>query len=88
MEKQYTNGQPVKYVDEFGKAHDALISIWWLGDTCYLSDKGEPGCNLVYVSDDPKKTDSYGIQLERATSVVHKTKQAAAGRYWCWPEEL
>jgi hypothetical protein len=42
-----------------------------------------PSLNLVYVSDDPNKTDQYGRQIERgATSVVHQRNQAAHGRFW------
>lgn len=93
MERKYEIGQHVKYVDEFRKVHDALITIWWLPSEHYqMSDYKldcEPGCNLLYVSDDPKRDDTYGRQIERDSSVVHKSYQPEAqGRYWCWPDEL
>jgi hypothetical protein len=89
---KYEVGQHVKYVNQFGVAQDALITIWWAGPgqtiQDYVSATGEPGCNLVICSTDAEKKDSCGRQTERETSVVHKTKQAAHGRYWCWPDEL
>lgn len=41
-----------------------------------------PSVNVVYATGDDAKTDPYGRQIERATSVVHKTLQAAHGMYW------
>lgn len=49
--------------------------------------RGEPGCNLVFVSADEARNDVAGRQTEIATSVVHKGQQVAHGNYWCWPEE-
>lgn len=91
MERKYETGQHVVYVDHFGKAHDALITVWWHGDreiSCYLSEFGDPGCNVVYVDKDEDKTDTYGRQIYRETSVIHKTKQPAHGNFYCWPDEL
>lgn len=78
------------YVDPRGVSHSAIVTIWWTGEAnveVYRSANGEPGCNLVYISDDHNKVDPYGRQIERATSVVHKSKQAAHGNYWKWPGE-
>lgn len=47
----------------------------------------ETCCNLVWVSGDAKRTDSYGQQLIRESSVVHKGSQPAHGNYWLWPDE-
>lgn len=88
MERQFNVGQHVVYVDQYGKRHDALITIWWSAYEPYLSETGQPGCNLVLVSGEEAKTDSYGRQIERETSVVHRSKQVAHGRYWCWPDEV
>lgn len=95
MERQYNVGRHVKYVDEYGKAHDAIVTIWWdnyrgqrMGDPASSSGEDIPGCNLVFVTSDQMKTDQYGSQIERPTSVVHRKNQAAHGRYWCWPDEL
>lgn len=54
----------------------------------YVGPTGEPGVNLVYCSKDTMKKDPYGRQIERATSVVHKSNQPAHGNYWCWPDEV
>jgi hypothetical protein len=86
MERKYEVGQHVVFVDPYGKRRDALITIWW-GLDHYKAAGGEPGCNLIVVSDDEKKDDSYGRQTEHFTSVVHKTKQPAHGNYWCWSDE-
>lgn len=48
----------------------------------------ETCCNLVWVSSDAKRTDSYGQQIIRETSVVHKGSQPAHGNYWLWPDEV
>lgn len=58
------------------------------GVHAYVSETNEPGCNLVYVAKDTAKGDPYGRQLERATSVVHKSKQPAHGNFWMWPDEV
>lgn len=91
MERKHVAGEKVIYVDEFGNKRDALITKWWGGASlipAYVSETGELGCNLVYVTNDPLKTDSYGDQLERATSVVHKSKQIAHGRYYMFTDEV
>jgi hypothetical protein len=41
-----------------------------------------PALNLVYVSGDIEKNDPYGRQIERVTSVVHKSNQSAGAFYW------
>lgn len=91
MTRKYEVGEHVIYFDAYGKPHKALVTIWWMGVTEiseYRAENGEPGCNVVYVESDPLKDDSYGRQINRATSVVHKSKQNAHGFKWCWPDEL
>lgn len=62
----------VTYKDEHGEDHQALV-------TCVHG----PDCiNVVYVSSDPSKTDSYGRQIERATSVQRQAEWTAHGRYF------
>lgn len=65
-------GQAVKYVDPSGEEHNALVTNSW-GENCV---------NLVYVSGDANKTDQYGRQIERSTSVVEKCIQQAPGQYF------
>jgi hypothetical protein len=94
MERKYEIGQHVIFVDSRGRPHDAIITHWWYGKEsgmtveAYLSQYGDPGCNLCFVTADSMKRDDYGQQIERQTSIVHKRKQAGVhGNYWCWPDE-
>lgn len=61
-------------MDDRGLAHHALVT-WRHGE-------GNPSINLVIVSTDASKDDPYGRQIERHSSVVHKSNQAANGMYW------
>jgi hypothetical protein len=95
MERTYAVGDHVIYVDPTGKQRKAIVNIWWdnyrkvkIIDGAVVEGADVPGCNLVFVTDDALKTDHYGLQLERATSVVHKVNQPAHGNYWIWPEEV
>jgi hypothetical protein len=100
MGKTYYIGQPVIFVDALGERHDALVTQWWAlskdekGVLSYgppsaewLAVNGAPGCNLVFVAPGGDRSDSYGRQIERSTSVVHKSRQPAPGMFWCWPSE-
>lgn len=80
MEREYKVGQHVIFIDEYRKPHDAIVTAWH-GTSC---------CNLVRLSDDEMKTDSYGRQIERHTSVCHKSAQGEVtyGMVYCWPDEL
>lgn len=67
------NGQPVKYVDEVGKEHDALVTVVW-SPTCV---------NVVFVNPDETMGDTYGRQIKRDTSVIHaSTTGRAHGRFF------
>jgi len=71
----------VVFVDAVGKRHEALLTeVWGEAAPCSV--------NLVYVSGDPSKTDPYGRQIERETSVVHKSYQSAHGMYWAFADEV
>lgn len=63
----------MKYVDEHGVTHDALLTA-----------THSPKCvNVVYVSKDVDKHDSYGQQIERDTSVIHASAEGRAhGRFF------
>lgn len=68
-------GEAVVYVDQFGNERPAVLTaVWGEGPT--------PAVNLVFVSDDAEKRDTYGRQIERETSVVHQSSQSAHGRFW------
>lgn len=85
--KKLEIGSAIIFVDGHGVRHNALVTIVWGQVEAYRSPTGEPGCNLLFVSGDPTREDSCGRQMERQTSVVHKSNQVAHGMYWCWPEE-
>ncbi len=68
-------GKTVRFVDMHGKTFDALV-------TAVHGTVENPSVNVVYVSDDKAKTDPYGRQVERSTSVVHRANQYANGMYW------
>lgn len=46
-----------------------------------------PCLNIVYVSDDEARDDSYGRQIVRETSQVHKLNMQTHGHYWRFPWE-
>lgn len=98
MERKYDHNSAIVYIDEYGVRHAAIVTAWWGAPGtgaevygtpvhAYTSVTGEPGCNLLFVVKAVDKTDPYGRQIERATSVVHRSKQPARGRYWMWPDE-
>lgn len=68
-------GDVVVYVDPRGIEHNALVTEVW----------GETTINIVVVSKDETKHDSYGLQLERHTSLVHQSMTQAAGQMWYNP---
>ncbi len=93
MEREYEVGQHIIFVDSRGRSQDAIVTAWW-GDESQMANysmekPGEPmpGVNLVIVSNDVKKDDPYGRQIERECSVVHKSQQPAHGNYWMWPDK-
>jgi hypothetical protein len=73
-------GDHVIYGDEFGVEHDAIV-------TNVFGTDPWSACNVVYASGDESKSDPYGRQIERATSVVHRSVQPAHGRYWRFDEK-
>jgi len=85
MERQRNQvGAHVIFVDSRGLEHNALVTEWH-GTS---SELNEPAINLVFVSGDVRRVDTYGRQIERdPTSVVHKSHQSAPGNFWRWPDE-
>lgn len=67
-------GDSVTFIDSLRNEIPALVTAVW-GSTCI---------NLVYVSTDTNKSDSYGRQIERFTSVMHKSCQGdiVFGNVW------
>jgi len=71
-----SKGDVVTYTDEVGVKHDALVTVYFGGD------RPDGALNCVYVSLDNSKSDPYGNQLERASSVSRKSEHTAHGRFW------
>ena len=67
-------GRPVVFVDPRGKERPALITRVW-GPQCV---------NVAFVREDGQE-DSYGLKIERCTSVMHQSIQQAHGNYWRFP---
>lgn len=79
-------GDHVVFVDPFGAEHDALVTQTWNTPGPHPGDGTDtPALNVVCVDADEAKTDSYGRQIARSTSVVHQSHQAAHGMYWREP---
>ena len=78
----------VIYHDEKGKPHKALVTCVFDQPNKAADDLSDLPCiNVVYVSDDESRGDSYGRQIVRETSQVHKTSMATHGHYWRFPWE-
>jgi len=72
-------GQACTVVDEVGAVHPGLITA--VHGTA--TDTYQPSINAVFTSHDATKTDPYGRQVERLSSLVHKTGAGSTpGRYW------
>jgi hypothetical protein len=69
-------GDVITYVDEVGVEHDALVTVYFGGD------RPDGALNCVYTSSDESKSDPYGRQIERASSVSRESEQTAHGRFW------
>jgi hypothetical protein len=92
-ERQVHVGEKVIYFDEFGKEHTALTTAVWGDRYEVIDDNGgstlwEPSINLLFVSPDEKREDSYGRQVERRSSCCPVSVQSAWGNCYCLPEQL
>lgn len=89
MKKHPCVRDAVVFHDGEGKAHPAFVTAYFgqmnEDGTEYV---GDPGCaNLVFVSDNESRHDDYGRQIERVTSIAHKSSWYVHGNYWRWPDE-
>lgn len=74
-------GDTVVFVDPFRKEHNALVTQVWSGKDWQYAFP--PGINLVIVSGDASKEDSYGRQIERHTSIPsNESPGTPPGNYW------
>jgi hypothetical protein len=78
--RQPVIGKSVVFVDEHAVAHDALLTAIH----GVAGPSTQPAVNLVYVTQDEAKTDPYGRQIERKSSVVYRMNQSAHGMYWAY----
>ena len=70
-------GDVVIWHDARGKPFNALVQCVW-----------SPECiNVVIISGDENKKDTYGRQIEHMTSCTHLNPSSAHGFYWRWPDE-
>lgn len=76
-QKQPRVGEIVVYHDPVGKPSNALVTAVWT-PTCI---------NIVIVSEDDSKTDTYGRQIERKTSLQHASVMNVHGNYFRFPDE-
>jgi len=84
--KHVREGLSIVYCDHKALEHDALVTAVW-GENSFEDDgSGAPCINIVYVSKEDGKTDSYGQQIERDTSVPHRGGQTAPGNWWALKE--
>ena len=75
-DKTINVGDTVVYHDPKGNPHNALVTANWGGP-----NEANPLLNLVFVSGDETRTDSFGRQIERPTSTPHKS-HGVHGNYW------
>lgn len=104
MERAFKIGCRVVFFDSVRKAHDAIVTNWFHGGPDgqtvaeleqAAKERGQtspiylPCCNIVLVSDDASRTDPYGRQLQRHTSVSYGRQQGTPflGMCWAWPDE-
>lgn len=84
----FHGGPDGQTVAEMQKKHDAQQAT---NSPEHRSPFFTPSCNVAFVSDDTNKHDTYGRQLERATSCTYGRNQGPKpflGMCWCWPDEL
>jgi hypothetical protein len=65
-------GDSVIYVDTHGVEQEALVTFV----------HSEQCINIIYVSDDPTRQDSFGRQIVRESSVSVQGPWCASGRYF------
>ncbi len=105
MERAFKIGCRVIFFDSHRRPHDAIVTNWFHGgpdgqtvaemeqaarERGVTSPIYTPCCNIVWVSSDESKSDPYGRQLERATSVSYGRTQGPKpflGMCWAWPDE-
>lgn len=75
-------GDPVVWHDENGNPHNALIICVFPAQ-----ESGMGLLNIMLPSPDENQEDSYGRQIHRETSCMHKSSSNVHGRYWRYLDE-
>ena len=88
-------GAAVVFADEHGTLLNAqCISVFATKvegpdeETTWKDGEIGPTINVAFADPDATKTDSYGRQFRRETSVPHKSGSTAHGYWWVLPEDL
>lgn len=85
--KEISPGDAVRVVDEKHVEHVGLVT-WVHGGFDGVPGRPDfvPCINVVYVSKDSTKSDPYGLQLERMSSLQHLSEgpllMPMPGRFW------
>ena len=87
MDRNFDIGHQVVFTDEHGRPIPALLTAIHGDEYDHEGTMHYPCVNLVFCSLDEEKTDPYGRQIERHTSVPHKLESSAHGFYWRWDDE-
>jgi hypothetical protein len=85
--RKFDIGATVVWVDEHGLPRPALITAIHGTEREHDGVTHYPCVNLVTTTKDSSKTDPYGRQIERHTSIPHRLEQSAHGFYWRWFDE-
>jgi len=88
-------GERVIYFDSFGMEHEALCTDNF-GAYEKTNEDGtkeivyseNPSINVVLISPDKRRTDTYGRQVERFTSVGTWVYASAWGNFYAHPDDL
>lgn len=88
-------GTHVIYIDERYEKHNALVTQVHGAVEGWESDKFTgperkwyiPCVNLLFVAADEYAKDQYGRQIERESSIVHKSNNSAGGNCFVFPGE-
>lgn len=91
-------GDVVIFFDQFGMEHNALLTnVFGERRITTFKEEGKetvteqvtnPCVNVLLVSPDKQREDSYGRQIERQTSCSHYSSSSAWGNFYCLPSEI
>jgi hypothetical protein len=76
-ERTVAIGDAVIFTDSVGRDHNAVCTNFF-GPKCI---------NVAHASADVARTDTYGRQLERSTSVLHQSGAPPHGNFWRHADE-